>query len=509
MKRTYLLLIFALFQLYLFSGNIFSVADVFTDHMVVQRDAKVKIWGEAKNDATVYVLFNGQQKSTVSKNGKWEITLKPMSYGGPYKMEIKCGNEVKIFDDILIGDVWLAGGQSNMEFALRRVKDAEQEVNLADYPSIRYYKAPRKYYEEHSVKKETWRVCSPATAPDFAAVAYYFARNIHKELNIPIGIIQTPVGGTTAEAWMSKELLLSDKDFTPILERYDSIVDSYQPKGYEQVCIDYSRDLADYNKLSPEQRKTKVKPAEPMGPKNFRRPVGLFETMLKPVMPYTLKGFIFYQGESNTGRGVQYRKLFPAMIKEWRSCWKQGDIPFLFIQLPKFNTQTRHWAELREAQYLTSLKVKNTAMAVAFDQGNPKDIHPIVKDTVGWRLSQLALGEVYGKTIVYQGPEFKAMKKSEGGFLIEYNHVGSGLVLKDGATTVKGFMLAGADGKYHAAKAELRGDKVLVTCDAVNDPQNVRYLWMNSGDINLFNKDGFPAMPFRTDKFRLYTEDLK
>lgn len=510
MKRTLFSLYFTLIAILSFATDGFTVADVFTDHMVLQRNALVKIWGEAKSGSLVEVRFAGQLWKIKAAKGKWQVTLKTGEAGGPYKLEVINGNNKVSFQDVLLGDVWLAGGQSNMEFALRRVKDARTEISLADYPQIRYYKVPRKFYPEQEVSKASWNVCSPQTASEFSAIAYYFARNIHKELNIPIGIIQTPVGGTTAEAWTSRALLMSDKDFRPIVQHYDSIVNSYGPDGYEKLYNRYVASLTEYQHLSAEQEKYIAKPVEPMGRKNFHRPIGLSETMLSTVIPYTLKGFLFYQGESNTARGAQYRKLFPAMINEWRTSWGQGDIPFLFIQLPRFETKTRYWYELREAQYLTSLHVKNTAMVVAFDQGNPKDIHPIVKDTVGWRLSQLALGKVYGKKVVCQGPEFKKMTKTDDGSLLLYfDNAGTGLVAKDNASKLSGFTIAGRDGKFYPAEAVIVGKKqVKVKNSQVTVPVDVRYLWVNSTDMNLFNKEGFPATPFRTDKYPLVTEGV-
>lgn len=510
MKRILSFLYLSLIATLSFATGEFTVADVFTDHMVLQRNAAVKIWGEAPNGSLVEVRFAGQSRQVKSVQGKWKVTLKTGEAGGPYQLDVINGNNKVSFQDVLIGDVWLAGGQSNMEFALRRVKDAQAEISSADYPQIRYYKVPRKFYPEQSVSKASWNVCSPQTASEFSAIAYYFSRNIHKELNIPIGIIQTPVGGTTVEAWTSRNMLMSDKDFRPIVQHYDSIVDSYGADGYEKLYNSYVSSLAEYQQLSAEQKKYIDKPIEPMGRKNFHRPTGLSETMLSTVIPYTLKGFLFYQGESNTARGAQYRKLFPAMIKEWRTAWGQGDIPFLFIQLPKFETKTRYWYELREAQYLTSLHVKNTAMAVAFDQGNPKDIHPTVKDTVGWRLSQLALGKVYGKKIICQGPEFKKMTtNADGSLLLYFANAGTGLVAKDNASTLLGFTIAGKDGKFYPAEAVIVGkNQVKVKSSRVTNPVNVRYLWVNSADMNLFNKEGFPAFPFRTDKYRLITEGV-
>lgn len=510
MKRILFSFFLSLITILSFAADGFTVADVFTDHMVLQRNAIIKIWGEAQNGSLVEVRFAGQLRKVKAIQGKWQVTLKTGEAGGPYKLDIINGNNKVSFQDVLIGDVWLAGGQSNMEFALRRVKDAQKEISSADYPQIRYYKVPRKFYPEQEVSKASWRVCSPQTAPEFSAIAYYFSRNIHKELNIPIGIIQIPVGGTTVEAWTSRSLLMSDKDFRPIVQHYDSIVNSYGSDGYEKLYNRYVSSLAEYHQLNAEQKKYIDKPVEPMGRKNFHRPIGLSETMLNTVIPYTLKGFLFYQGESNTARGAQYRKLFPAMINEWRTAWGQGDIPFLFIQLPRFETKTRYWYELREAQYLTSHHVKNTAMVVAFDQGNPKDIHPIVKDTVGWRLSQLALGKVYGKKVVCQGPEFKKMTKTaDGSLLLDFANAGTGLVSKDNAATLSGFTVAGKDGKFYPAEAIIVGkNQVKVKNNLVTTPVDVRYLWVNSADMNLFNKEGFPAFPFRTDKYRLVTEGV-
>lgn len=514
MKRRLFSLFLCLLPAVLWAAGGLTVADVFTDHMVLQRNAEVRIWGEAPSGSQIKVRLAGRHGATAqatAADGKWHATLKTGEAGGPYRLEVITGNQIISFQDVFVGDVWLAGGQSNMEFALRRVKEAQAEIRLADYPQIRYYKVPRRFYPGHEVPSASWTVCSPGTASEFSAVAYYFARNLYKELHIPIGIIQTPVGGTTAEAWMSRTRLMSDEDFRPILQHYDSLVQAYEPEGYEEVYRRYRDYLSEYNRLPDARRRYVDKPVEPMGPRNFHRPTGMFENMLSTVIPYTLKGFLFYQGESNTARGAQYGKLFPALIREWRTLWGQGDLPFLFVQLPRFGTKTRCWYELREAQYLTSLRVKNTAMAVAFDQGNPKDIHPTVKDTVGWRLSQLALGTVYGRKIVCRGPEFREMERGgDGSLLLRFVHTGTGLVARDGARLLTGFAVAGRDGRFRPAEAVIEGpDRVRVKCGGVEDPVDVRYLWENSGEQNLFNAEGFPALPFRTDHRPLQTEGVR
>lgn len=492
----------------LYAQQKLTVADVFTDHMVLQRDAKVRIWGKAADGAKVHLSLKGQHRQATASGGKWEITLSPMSHGGPYDLKVWADADTLVFRDVLLGDVWLAGGQSNMEWPMRRVKDASAQIARANYPEVRYYKAPRKFYASHVVPAGQWRVCSPETASEFSAIAYYFARNIFRETGVPVGIIQCPVGGTTAEAWMSRELLLSDSKHRPIVENYDSIIASYGDR-YETIYKEWEHKKAMYNEAAKAKKQTAATPAEPMGEKNFRRPIGLYENMLKPLAPYTLKGFLFYQGESNTGRGVQYQTLFPAMIKEWRADWKQGDIPFLFIQLPKFNTKSREWAELRDAQYQTYRKVKNCGMAVAYDQGNPKDIHPWVKDTVGWRISSVALGQVYKKQKVYSGPELKKCTVKGNDVMLTFTHVGSGLIAKDGASEIKGFYVAGKDGVFRQAQAIIVNDNtVKLTATDADAPLYVRYAWANSMDINLFNKEGFPAVPFRTDTFRLTSEGI-
>ncbi len=480
-----------------------SVADVFTNSMVLQRDAKVKIWGNAANNTEIVVEFNHQLKKTKAKDGKWMITLQAMPFGGPYEMEISAGNDQIKLTDILIGDVWLAGGQSNMEFALRRESHASEEIPTANNPNIRYFKAPRKIYPTQEIEKQYWVKCTPETAGEMSAIAYYFARDIQRELNIPIGIIQAPFGGTTAEAWMSRELLVSNPNFKPIVARYDSVINNYRTNEYDSLYADFQNKTEAYNDSIKKGFKKAEKPEEPLGERNFRRPYALYYNMLKPLMPYTLKGIIFYQGESNTARGYQYRTLFPAMISEWRKGFEQGNLPFLFIQLPKFETKTREWEELREAQLLTSKKVKNTGMAVAFDQGNPKNIHPTDKKIVAHRLTQLALGKVYNRKIIYQGPDLKSMKINQNQIILSFNNIGGGLITSDGSLELKGFSICGLDGVFYPAKAIIVNNTVVLSSDSVPNPKNVRYAWANSMDINFFNKDGFPASPFRTDNFQL------
>lgn len=509
--KNLLFVLFIIITLSVKSQEIFSVADIFTSHMVLQRNSKTKIWGTGKARTSVKIKFAGRiYKTIINKDGKWMLDMDLKEYGGPYKLEVFNDYNTLCFDDVYIGDVWLAGGQSNMEFPLRRVKDSNIEIEKANYSKIRYYKVPRKFYKGHNVSKEDWKVCSKENASEMSAIAYYFSKDLFTELNIPIGIIQVPVGGTTAEAWISRKTLSSDKEFQPIIQNYDSIVSSYSKDEYSKLYNQYNKLLDEYNQLDTDRKRYISKPVEPMGEWNFRRPSGVFENMLLPVAPYTLRGFIFYQGESNTARGAQYQRLFPALINEWRKCWGQGDLPFLFVQLPKFATHSRYWNELREAQYKTSKNVKNTGMVVSFDQGDPKDIHPIVKDTVAWRLSQLALGKVYKKNDIYQGPEFnKILDFEKNGLLLEFDKVGTGISTNNNSDYLLGFVIAGSDSVFYPANANIIDkDKVYVFNNNVDNPKYVRYLWTNTGSSNFINKEGFPAVPFRNDNFKLKTEKV-
>lgn len=479
------------------ANNKLSVAAIFTDHMVLQRDTTVKVWGNASDNSEVTIEINNQVQKVDVKEGNWVISLSPMKAGGPYSMKISSKKEKIVLSDILIGDVWFAGGQSNMEFTLRRVNDAQKEINAANYPEIRVYKTSRKYYESQKTTEQVWKSLSSETAGEVSAIAYYFATGLHKAINVPIGIIQCAVGGTAAESWMSRESLLSNPDFSPIVEKYDSVMATYKKNQYDSLLMDYKKKIVIYDN---EIKKGFVrKPVEPMGEKNFRRPYALYKYMLKPIMPYTLKGIVFYQGESNGTRGYQYRTLFPALINEWRTGWHQNDLPFLFIQLPKYDKGGREWPDVREAQLLTSMNVKNTGMVVAYDQGNPDNIHPTKKDIVGDRLVKLALGIVYGEKRIYSGPVYQSMIIKGNKVEITFSNIGNGLSTFNKSNEVLGFTIAGTDNNFLPAKACISENKVIVSNDLISNPIAVRYGWANCMDINLINAEGFPASPFRTD----------
>lgn len=469
-----------------------SFASIFTPNMVLQRGKEVTVFGTASDSLPLTLEIQGQTLAATSSNGKFEFTVEPLAAGGPHSMRLQWDGGFKQIDNIYVGDVWLAGGQSNMDFAMRKVENYETvEKPAANYPMVKYYSVPKDYYEGHNKPSGNWVSCTPDQISEAFAVAYYAVREIYLDQQVPIGIIQCGLGGTSAESWMSRESLLADSRISKELTDYDNLVNAYKPGEYEEL-------LAKYN--------SGQITTEPMGPKNFRRPAGMYYTMFQKILPFTVKGVMFYQGETNAKRGYGYRILLPALIKLWRDDLKQGDIPFLFVQLPKFVTST-NWAEIRESQYLTTKLVGNTGMSMAFDQGNPNDIHPTRKDTVGMRLAKVALAKVYGKNIPYSGPEYKRMNVRDGEIVLYFDHINGGLVSR--GSTLKGFTICGSNEQFVAATATIQGDSIVVSSPSVGSPKHVRYGWFSSGDMTLYSKANLPGLPFRTDNFKLTTEDAQ
>lgn len=430
---------------------------LFTDGAVLQRGQNVPVWGTANDGEKVTVEFAGQTATTTAQGGKWRVDLKPLEAGGPFSMKISGGNTVTV-NDLLVGEVWVASGQSNMQWTLNASHEPEVERPKANYPKIRMFTVARATsLEPLDEVKGSWVECSPETVGKFSAVGYYFARDLHAALGVPVGILHTSWGGTPAQAWTSAEGF----EGHPELQGYAD-----QLKAAEAL---------------PEKRG-----------QGF--PAALYHAMIAPVIPYGMKGVIWYQGESNARNSKQYQTLFPAMIADWRAKWKIGDFPFLYVQIAPFKGQP---PEIREAQLLTLEKSNNTAMAVTTDVGDANDIHPKRKEPVGHRLSLAARALAYGEKIEYSGPLYESMKTVRDKAEISFRHIGGGLVAKDGG--LKGFTLAGADGNFVPAKAEILGDKVVVSAEGVKAPKAVRYGWENVPDVNLFNKEGLPASPFRTD----------
>ncbi len=429
---------------------------LFTDYMVLQRGMKVPVWGTATPGEKVTVQFCGQEVSaTTGQDGKWKVELQKLKAGGPFEMTISGPNNKVQLKDVLVGEVWVCSGQSNMEWPLTATNRAKEAIATATNPQIRLFTVPKATATApqrdvpRGKRADGWRECTSTTVERFSAVGYYFGRDVQKALQVPVGLIHTSWGGTPAEHWTSKE----------VLEKHQS-----------------TKELAQ-NKRASEK----------------------FNAMVAPLIPYAIRGVIWYQGESNVGRAQQYRTLFPAMIKDWRDRWGEGKFPFLFVQIApwaKYGPETG-WAELCEAQMLTALKVPNTACIVTTDVGDPKDIHPRDKAPIGDRLARAALALAYKKKIEYSGPVFTGMRIDGNKAILSFSHLGGGLTAKGG--TLKGFTIAGPDGKYIPANAEINGDQVIVSSSEVQQPVGVRYGWARYPEMNLENRAGLPASPFRTD----------
>jgi sialate O-acetylesterase len=631
--------------LFAFLLNLQALAEVklpyvLSDNMVLQRDIPVNIWGWANPGEKVTVVFNNQKVSAkAAKNGEWKVQLKPLAAGGPFEITIKGKNSI-VLKNILVGDVWLCGGQSNMEWPLSRSRNWSTDKNSTDNPNIRLFYVPKRMSLKplSNTNEAMWQPCNQETAGSFSAIGYYFGKNLQKELNIPIGLINSNWGGTDIETWISLETMYADKDYTAIIDKLKaSDLDKLQKEAEENLrkwqhaisnedpgivnqWFAVETDAKDWKSMRLPQawegaglpaldgvvwfRKEVKIPAALAGkealislgpiddsdetylngvkigktenkydmPRVYKVPSGvlkeginviaikvidtggggglwgmdnqlfleagdskfiladnwqykvgldlpapretsspnsfpslLYNGMINPLLNFPIKGVIWYQGENNAGNYMKYRSLFPAMIKDWRSKWNIGDFTFLFAQLANYMEppqlpQQSTWAGLREAQTMT-LSVPNTGMAVIIDIGEAKDIHPRNKDDVGYRLTLAALNKAYGKDLVYSGPIYKSMKVEGDRIMLEFDHVGSGLMIKDKYGYMKAFAVAGEDKKFVWAKAWLTPDnKVVVSSDKVKNPVAVRYAWAdNPDDANLYNAEGLPASPFRTD----------
>lgn len=508
-----------------------SLADVklpavIGDNMVLQQGVNVPIWGWAEPGEQIVIKFGLSSiawGAVTGQDGKWVVKIEPGQAGGPYDMIIEGENQI-VLKNVLVGEVWVCSGQSNMEMPLGNVNPSvtydgvinyEKEIAEANYPNICLFNVEsKKVYVPRTADGNSWCRCSPETVKTFSATAYFFGRQLHQQLDVPVGLISACFGGTPAEAWTSRKFLETERDFRGILHRYDRAVAIYPKvkKKYEQELKKFEQIVA---KAKAEGKKVPRQPAhlrqQPMGPGHPHAPGGLYNAMIAPLIPHGIRGAIWYQGEANAGRAYQYRKLFPTMIKNWRNDWGQGDFPFLFVQLANFMSVSpepteSEWAELREAQLMT-LSLPRTGMAVIIDIGEADDIHPKNKQDVGSRLALWALAKIYGKDMVYSGPIYKSMDIDGNKVALHFKHTGGGLEAKGGP--LKGFAIAGADRKFVWADAKIEGDTVVVSSEEVAEPVAVRYAWANNPVCNLYNAEGLPASPFRTDIWPGLTAERK
>lgn len=621
------------------------LSKMFADHMVLQRNQQIPVWGWSIPNDRIEITLNSQSKITEADGtGKWMVKLNPETAGGPYEMKISGKNTISI-TDVMIGDVWVCSGQSNMEWPVKSSLNAMDEIKAAKNFKIRQFLVGRdvESIPKDKLKEGNWSVCSPESAGNFTAVGYFFAKNLQEELDVPIGLINTTWGGTNIETWISRNAFEEDEEFKSMISGMpnmdiESILEPKMSKVATQIekiqnypIIDEKRD--DYAELeyddtawpsinAPElwesqqlenfdgtvwyrksieltendvlneavlelskiddidityvngykvgsmqrhdldriyqvpstvlqkgknviairitdnrggggiygdESKMRLKlnnrdvilsglwkfrvtaVQSSVSPNEY--PSLLFNAMIHPLIPFAIKGVIWYQGEANVNRASQYKKAFPLMISDWRNQWGQGEFPFYFVQLSSFNDLNGNpidgsmWAELREAQTYTLENVDHAGMAVTTDIGNANDIHPRNKQDVGKRLAAIALKNDYHRDIIASGPKFKSMSIHKDKVILTFENINDGLMTPDKYGYVKGFSIAGKDKKFYYAKASVKDDTVVVHHDSVTDPVAVRYGWSDdAGDANLYNENGFPAIPFRTDSWKTLTE---
>jgi sialate O-acetylesterase len=626
---------------------------LFSEHMVLQQSRQIPIWGKADPGEEVTVTVAGHRSSaTADEHGRWSVRLPALTAGGPFTLTVRGKKEI-VIKDVMLGEVWIASGQSNMTFSLDGTEGGAEEVAKADYAQIRLFTVSRKIAlsPRDNTLPAHWQICTPDTAKSFSAVAYFFAREIQRKLNVPVGIVESAWPGTTIEEWIAPEVLRADADLRPLVEEWgratpaqknfaenslpfelefddfelipatagsapktlanfddetsrlstggwlsyswddapaaafdlvspgrggagfaarvagrldgaqDSILSanyrldgttidltpyagirfwvrgngSFRFRSKQPTITDYDdyatpvlRASAEWQPVTVWFRDLRqdgwgvVLPFTQNALSGFSfeclttleyapMPVsGLYEGMITPLLPYPFRGALWYQGESNALKAYQYRKLLPALIKNWRDAWHQQDLEFLIVQLPNHGAipddpGDSAWAELREAQLLTVKQVPHTGLAVTIDVGDPNDLHPHRKLEVGQRLALWALGTVYKQAIEYSGPLYESMQIEGSEVRLHFSHVGAGLEARSD-TELRGFAVAGGDRKYHWAEARIEGNTVVVSSHDVSHPVAVRYAWGDSPRCNLFNKDGLPASPFRTDDWPGITE---
>jgi sialate O-acetylesterase len=471
-----------------------------SDHAVLQRQMPVHIWGWAETGEKVTVSFHGQTQTSVADDlGRWSVFLRPEQAGGPYVLTVQGSNTIRL-EDILVGDVWFASGQSNMEFPLNGfpgnavLKNGPQEIAAATQPQIRLLRFARKASEyELRDQDASWRLCTPETAAEFSAVAYFFARDLVKQEHVPIGLIDSTWGGTPVAAWLSLDGLSGDAGLMPQFAERVAMVENQSEAA---AMLD-----AEKREDAKAQEAGQAVPKHPWHPNpGSWGPTALFNGMVAPAIDFTIKGVIWYQGEtdSSAGRAPLYERTFPAMITDWRTRWGEGNFPFLFVQISGYtSTPVETWGVVREAQR-RALKLANTGMAVSLDVGQADNVHPPDKQTVGARLALAARAVAYGEAVEFSGPLFLEAAAEGSNLRVYFTH-GQGLVARGGA--LEGFEVAGEDRRFRPGTARVDGDTVVVSGGDVSRPMYVRYAWANAPmTANLYNGAGLPAAGFTSER---------
>lgn len=484
----------------------FGFAPIFNNGSVLQCEMPVNIWGTATPGDEVTVSFAGQTKTAVADSSKhWKVVLDPMAASSEPRILQVSGSKFQVsLSDVLVGEVWLASGQSNMERTLKGSHNGPDRL-AKTIPEIHFSIVPRKaglpVAKDFSAKDLDWKSFSPESNDRVSAVAFYFAEQLQNKTGRHIGIIQSAYGGTPCEAWTPLGALETHPELNYFADKIKNglATGKTQAEWMEEIRR-YNEKRRVWNALNPDTRPTGPRPVGMENPWSWRSPTVLFENMIRPLIPYTVRGVIWYQGEANAGRGDEYRILFPAMINAWRSAWNRPQMPFFFVQLASYGrTDDERWKTLCLAQTFTRDTVENTGMALAIDCGDKSDIHPLKKKPVGERLARLALDQVYGQDIASRGPAFQTLEKKDGRVLVRFQWLEKGLQTSDGKVTVPGFELAGSDQVFHPAKASIRSDdSVEVISENVSDPAFIRYAWAAFPEppVTLQNSAGLPAEPF-------------
>jgi len=473
-----------------------TLPKVLTSHMVIQRDLPVHVWGMATPGETVSVSFRGETGTAKATDlGRWSLYLKAGAAGGPFQMTVTgdaAGETPLALEDVLVGDVWVASGQSNMEFEMRKASTAAEDLPKASLPNLRLLLIKRvaSNYPLDDVQSEGWTPSTPETAKEFSAAAWYFAREISEREHVPVGIIDSTWGGTPVDAWTRMAALGSDPALNPLFLSWGQMQERQADAVLRSALLSKQAAAA--------KAQGKPAPNVPWVPRiESWEPGNLYNAMIAPLTPFPIKGAIWYQGESNgdAQRAPLYGRIFRAMIEDWRRQWNVGSFPFLFVQLANYKNNS-DWPTLRDEQ-LKTLQLANTAMAVTIDIGNPSDVHPTDKKTVGQRLARAGRVLAYGEQIEFSGPIFRTASLEDTAIRARFDHA-QGLTAKGGELT--GFEVAGADGKFVPATAKIEGTTIVLTSPEVKQPTAVRYGWDNNPTCNLYNSDGLPASPFSSNR---------
>jgi sialate O-acetylesterase len=479
-------------------------APPFTDHAVLQRDVAVPVWGRAAPGEKITVRHRGQKlETTAGPDGRWAVQLAPMPASAEGTDLVISGTDTVTLHDVVVGEVWLASGQSNMEWPLSLARNGPGEVAAAHSPLIRHLSVVHSPSDlpTDTVKTGGWQTATPGTAGKFSAIGYFFARALVERLSVPVGIIHGSWGGTPIESWLAEPVLRTTRAWPRFNQEWQKALKVFPQKKAEYPALDAAWRKADEAQRATGQPNPLPWPHPPVGPGTAYAPGALFNGMILPFAPFALRGVLWYQGESNVGQEAEYRELFPAMIRDWRAHWPQGDFPFYFVQIQNFADRDaggRKWAALREAQ-TAALALPNTGMAVSIDVGEPDNLHPTNKQPVGERLALIAEAKLHGLPVEWSGPVFQSATREGLALRVKFTHA-AGLVLRP--IPPGGFEVAGTSKVFHAALARVEGEDVLVSSPDVTRPIAVRYAWTNSPPVSLYNGAGLPAVPFRSDDWR-------